>query len=181
MKQLIGCIAFICLLISSACSEDKEDDPNAMYKYSVRLEGKVRSDEISFTAKGNENIGKGVESFHGHKLWINDYEAVIEYPVSKGGWGIKLRICPLEQKLYEIKGDSFSVDESMIAVKYQDLSNNVYTYYPLKGSFKINITRYEKLKELICPTIEGSIEGTLYNVDDPLDFIEIKDFIIDIH
>lgn len=69
----------------------------------------------------------------------------------------------------------------MVSFEHQDYSANLTTYFPLKKPLKVTTTRYERPKDVICPTIEATMEGTVYNINNPQDSIEVKDFTFDIH
>lgn len=183
MKRLISCITFFCLLAVISCNDDKEEDLQAkLFNFSIEIKGKLMNGDVSFKATGNSNIGMGIETPNGCKYWINDNSVRLNLPSQyKGGWGLKVQLLPLASRLYAIQGDSFPLDSSMVSFEHQDYSANLTTYFPLKKPLKVTITRYERPKDVICPIIEGTMEGTVYNINNPHDSIEVKDFTFDIH
>lgn len=179
MKRLISCITFLCLLAVISCSDDED---NKSSKYSIEIKGTLRNEDMSFKATGNYNIRKGIKMPNGSNLCINNKSAILEFATQyKGDWGLKVHIQPLAARLYTIQGDSFPLDSSMVSFEHQDLSANLTAYFPLKTPLKVTITRYERPEEVICPTIEATMEGTVYNINNPQDSIEVKDFTFDIH
>lgn len=183
MKRLISCIIFFCLLVVISCSDDKEEDlRDKLFNFSIEIKGKLTNEDVSFKATGNSNIGMGIETPNGCKYWINDNSVRLDLPSQyKGGWGLKVQLLPLASKLYTIQGDSFPLDSSMVSFEHQDYNANLTTYFPLKTSLKVKITRYEQPKDVICPIIEGTMEGTVYNINNLQDSIVVKDFTFDIH
>lgn len=182
MKHLMSYILFFSLLAIVSCSDDKDDIPDPKLKFSILFKGNIGSEDVSFETTGNANVNNGLDDLLGGKICIKDDIVDLYYPArNKGMWGMKLQLQPVDKKLYIIQGDQFKADSSMVSFEHKDMDSHLTTYLPLKTPLKINVTRFQIYEKLICPTIEGSIEGILYNTENFQDSITLKNFIFEIH
>lgn len=182
MKNLISYVLFISFLAIVSCSDDKDTVPDPKLKFSILFKGNIGSEDVSFETTGNANVYDGLDDLLGGSICIKDDVVNLYYPArSKGMWGMKLQLQSVDKKLYNIQGDQFQADSSMVSFEYKDMDSHLSTYLPLKTPLKINVTRYQIYEKLICPTIEGSIKGVLYNKENLQDSITVKNFTFEIH
>lgn len=115
---------------------------------------------------------------------INLYKVNVLLPkeISKEGYtsDLKFQIYNISKKTFLITGkdDSYNVKGTYIALRKKtgpaETDQKVYAANTKKKPFQIKITNYETIKGSLVPSVEGRLDGVLYNIKNSRDSIIIK-------
>lgn len=191
--RLTNTIVFLIVLslVGISCEKTEKTDPDvdhAAQTFSQHFYAFINEKPVTVHSSLEKNRSDfngqwtGIGQPNGSKINLYRVNVVLPKDSSKEGYeaNLKFQIYNISKKTFLITGkdDYYNVTGTYIAMKKKtgpgETDQKVYAANTKKKPFKIQITNYQTLRGSLVPLVEGRLDGTLYNIKNPLDSIVIK-------
>ena len=175
----------LCLFICVSCNDKEPSIVDKYPYYFAYFEGEVNGQYISLLNQSSYQC-----SIERGNFWIHDIEKELygfywkvplklvnfTYPYPE----LHISLIPLLKQEYHIKKGYLSTEEKESTVRIIREGSEI-TYHPLKTPFCLRVDTVFFQEDSEIPYIEGYMDGILYNTENSVDSIVIRNVYFGIH
>lgn len=173
MKHSLFYTAFISLLLSlAACSNDSSESPAVLSYFkglengtAVCIEQHVDHDKRICPQKSEYNMEDWTQ--------VLSYQCLFQLDKGNGYGNMNMQLAPLQTGEYKIQSVEYPLYDPRQSHLILQADNKI--YQPGTDPFIIVVEEIDPTLETHFPHITGRMEGTLYNTENPEDFITFKE------